>query len=107
MGFSGMIPFSRKGPLAPERVGCPRLAEPSVDGTVMVSEATPSDQRGARSMGGITIEFDDPVQDDPCPCCGGRTTRLTRFVYSNSDAHAVYYASFSDKHPDRWVSVAV
>jgi len=58
-------------------------------------------------MGGITIEFEDPVQDDPCPCCGGRTTRLTRFVYLNGDAHAVYYASFSDKHPDRWVSVAV
>src|SRR5262249_1670878 len=33
--------------------------------------------------------------------------RLTRFVYSDGDAHAVYYAAFSDNHPDRIVSVVV
>jgi hypothetical protein len=58
-------------------------------------------------MGSITIEFADRVEGDPCQCCGGKTTRLTRFVYSDGDAHAVYYAAFSDKHRDRWVSVAI
>jgi hypothetical protein len=58
-------------------------------------------------MGAITIELEEPVQGDPCPCCGGRTTNLTRFVYSDGDAYAVYYAAFSDNHPNRRVSVAV
>jgi hypothetical protein len=58
-------------------------------------------------MGRITIEFDEPSVGDPCECCGGRTTWLTRFVYSDGDAKAVYYASYSDKHPDRSVSIAI
>jgi hypothetical protein len=57
-------------------------------------------------MGVITFEFADRI-DEPCSCCGGRTTRLTRFVYSDGDAHAVYYASFSDNHPERTVSVVL
>jgi hypothetical protein len=55
----------------------------------------------------ITIEFADRIDGDPCPCCGGKTTRLTRFVYCDGDAHGVYYASFSDKHTERIVSVAL
>jgi hypothetical protein len=58
-------------------------------------------------MGVITIECADRIDGGRCPCCGGKTTRLTRFVYSNGDAHAVYYAAFSDNHPDRQVSVIV
>jgi hypothetical protein len=58
-------------------------------------------------MGVISIEFADKVEGEPCPCCGGRTTHLTRFVYSNEEAHAVYYAAFSDKHEERMVSVLV
>ena len=59
------------------------------------------------NMSRLTFEFSKPTIDPPCVCCGGRTTRLTRFVYRDGDAHAVYYASYSDKHPDRWVSVAI
>jgi hypothetical protein len=55
----------------------------------------------------LRIEFEKPVQDDPCSCCGGRTTRLTRFVYLDDHAHAVYYGSFSDMHPDQGVNVAI
>jgi hypothetical protein len=58
-------------------------------------------------MGKLTIEFADAVRGEPCPCCGGRTTRLTRFVYCDGDAHGVYYAAYSNKHSDRAVSVAV
>src|SRR5262245_18941125 len=58
-------------------------------------------------MGAITIECDQRTDGDPCPCCGGRTTTLTRFVYSNGAAHAVYYAAFSDNHPGQWVSALV
>jgi hypothetical protein len=58
-------------------------------------------------MGVITIEFAEIIAGDPCPCCGGRTTRLTRFVYSDGDAHAVYYAAFSDKHTERVLSALV
>ena len=55
----------------------------------------------------LTIEFEPPVVGDPCECCGGRTTRLTRFVYWQGDAYAVYYAMFSDNHPERYVSALI
>ena len=59
-------------------------------------------------MGAISIEFADRNEDpEPCPCCGGTTTRLTRFVYSNGDAHAVYYAQYSDTHPHKWVGALI
>jgi hypothetical protein len=58
-------------------------------------------------MGIITIELEEPVEGEPCPCCGGRTTRLTRYVYSDGDAYAIYYAAFSNNHPDRLVSVVL
>jgi hypothetical protein len=32
---------------------------------------------------------------------------VTRFVYRDGDAYAVYYAAFSDNHPDRVVSMVV
>jgi hypothetical protein len=54
----------------------------------------------------LRIEFEPPTTE-PCSCCGGRTTRLTRFVYRDRDAYAVYYAMFSDNHPQRYVSVLV
>ena len=54
----------------------------------------------------ITIEFGEP-QVSSCDCCGGVTTRLTRFVYRDGDAYAVYYAAFSDNHPERYVSLIV
>jgi len=55
----------------------------------------------------ITIEFEPPAEAAPCECCGGTTTSLTRFVYRDGDARAVYYARFSDNHPDGLVIAAV
>ncbi len=56
----------------------------------------------------LTIEFEPPAIDaKPCECCGGFTTRLTRFVLNDGNAYAVYYAMFSDNHPDGYVSVLI
>lgn len=55
----------------------------------------------------LRIEFNEPTSSGPCECCGGVTTLLTRFVYRGGDAHAIYYARFSDNHEDRIVKAAV
>lgn len=50
----------------------------------------------------LEIEFEEP-STFTCECCGGITSRLTRFVYQDDDAFAVYYALFSDGHRDNGV----
>jgi len=54
-----------------------------------------------------TIEFETTNESEACECCGGRTTALTRFVYCDGDAYAIYYARFSNNHPDRVVVATV
>jgi|SRR6185295_11531654 len=49
----------------------------------------------------------DPPKTKHCDCCGGLTTTLTRWVYLDGNAAAVYFASFSDNHPDRLVKMVV
>jgi hypothetical protein len=55
----------------------------------------------------LSIEFEPPNQSEPCECCGGLTTSLTRFVYNGNDAYAVYYAKFSNNHPERVVVATI
>jgi hypothetical protein len=55
----------------------------------------------------LTFEFEPPSNSGPCECCGGQTTSLTRFVYKDGDAHAVYFARFSDNHAERLVLATV
>lgn len=55
----------------------------------------------------IEIEFEPPHESEPCECCGFPSTSLTRFVRRDGDAYAVYYARFSEGHPDRIVKAAV
>jgi len=50
----------------------------------------------------IKIEFEKP-NITTCECCGGKTVRLTRFVYQDDDAFAVYYILFTDGHEDKVV----
>ena len=50
------------------------------------------------------IEFAEPSYST-CDCCGGTTTRLTRFVTREGNAFAVYFANFSNNHSERYVSV--
>jgi hypothetical protein len=54
----------------------------------------------------LSIEYEPPRDQGPCPCCGGRTVSLTRFVYKSGNAHAVYLATYSDNHPQKLVSIA-
>lgn len=51
----------------------------------------------------IKIEFEPPTES-VCECCGNTTVRLTRFVYQDGDAHAVYYAQFTKGHRQKRVS---
>jgi hypothetical protein len=48
----------------------------------------------------IEIEFETP-EKETCECCGSESTRLTRFVYQDDDAFAVYYAKFTEGHDDK------
>jgi hypothetical protein len=52
----------------------------------------------------LEIEFATPAVKT-CECCGGATTTLTRYVTIDDRAQAVYFASFSDNHPEQVVSV--
>jgi hypothetical protein len=55
----------------------------------------------------LSFEFEPPKETEPCSCCGGRTTTLTRFIYKDGDAYAVYYVRYSDNHPERTVLATV
>jgi hypothetical protein len=55
----------------------------------------------------LNIETTAPPKTGPCPCCGRMGTSLTRFVYRDGDAYAIYYARFSEDHPDRHAIAAV
>ena len=55
----------------------------------------------------LSAEFEPPKDSQRCACCGGLTTQLTRFVYRDGDAYAIYLAQFSNNHPDRVVLATV
>ena len=48
----------------------------------------------------IKIEFEKPNLET-CDCCGNETTTLTRFVYKDDDAFAIYYIKFTKDHGER------
>lgn len=48
----------------------------------------------------LSFEFEPPNESGTCPCCGGRTTALTRYVFKDGDAYAIYYVRFSNNHPE-------
>ena len=54
----------------------------------------------------IEIECEPATYYD-CDCCGGVTTPLTRFLYLDDEAHAIYYAGFTDAHTDREVQLLI
>jgi hypothetical protein len=54
----------------------------------------------------LTFECEDPNRSR-CDCCGGVTVSLTRFVYEDGDAYAIYYARFGEQHDPRVVEAVV
>lgn len=44
---------------------------------------------------------------DACDCCGGQRTRLTGVVLEGEVPQGVYYATFTEKHPERRVEAVV
>jgi hypothetical protein len=54
----------------------------------------------------LTFEFKAP-NSAKCECCGGITTALTRFVYQDGAAYAIYYARFGVTHEPRVVEAVV
>jgi hypothetical protein len=49
----------------------------------------------------IEIEFEEPHILE-CECCGKPVKRLTRFVYQDGDAFAVYSAQFTPSHEEKY-----
>ncbi|WP_417941723.1 hypothetical protein [Flavobacterium sp. RS13.1] len=49
----------------------------------------------------IRIEFEEPVIE-LCDCCENETVKLTRFVYKDEDAFAIYYLKFTKGHEDKY-----
>lgn len=48
----------------------------------------------------IRIEFEEPDKEI-CNCCNNEIIRLTRFVYKDQDAFAIYYLKFTKGHEDK------
>ncbi|WP_144283022.1 hypothetical protein [Chryseobacterium echinoideorum] len=48
----------------------------------------------------LKIEFEEPNYE-LCECCGNTTIKLTRFVYEDENAFAIYYISFTKGHSDK------
>lgn len=48
----------------------------------------------------LEIEFEDPISEI-CDCCGNEIVRLTRFVYKNNNAFAIYYITFTKNHSEK------
>ncbi len=44
--------------------------------------------------------------EHPCSCCGGTTRTVWGYVYSDGEAHAVYYATWTEQHPEHDLSFA-
>jgi hypothetical protein len=54
----------------------------------------------------LTFEFAEPSRHH-CECCGGVTVALTRFVFEDNSAYAVYYARFGEMHEPRVVEAVI
>ncbi len=42
-----------------------------------------------------------------CDCCDGLSVRLTRFVYRDGDAYAIYYSAYTNAHPGKELAMLV
>jgi hypothetical protein len=57
-------------------------------------------------MSELNIVFAEP-KVEPCGCCEGKTTQLTRVVKRDGVPCALYYAMFTETHPEKHVVAIV
>ncbi len=57
-------------------------------------------------MADLSIELGEEARTC-CDCCGKESTTVHGFVYRDGDAYAVYYAGWSDGHPERGITLAI
>lgn len=54
-----------------------------------------------------SLETGPEEEGAACDCCGKRSSTVHGFVYRNGDAFAIYYAGWSERHPERGVTMAI
>jgi len=58
-------------------------------------------------MNTLRLEPGELREAAACDCCGAQSCTTFGFVYRDDDAHAVYYAGWSNGHPGRGVSLVI
>lgn len=55
----------------------------------------------------VSLEPGKDEQAHRCHCCGEPGSTEHGFIYQDGSAHGVYYAAWSEGHPERGVSLAI
>jgi hypothetical protein len=55
----------------------------------------------------LRLEIGEGAEGEPCVCCGVASITAHGFLYRNGDAHAIYYAGWSVRHPEHGVTMAI
>lgn len=55
----------------------------------------------------LEIELGNDGPTTRCECCGATSRTVHGFIYDRGDARAVYYAGWSEGHPDDGVTMAI
>lgn len=55
----------------------------------------------------LQLEAGESDRPTRCECCGRVSRTVHGFVYKDGDAYAIYYAGWSEGHPERGVTMAV
>ena len=58
-------------------------------------------------MGEIEIELGERAEPHPCACCGRVSHTVWGYVHRNGVPTAVYYAGWSEGHPDNGVKFVI
>jgi hypothetical protein len=61
-------------------------------------------------VGVIRIEPEDPVNENPCPTCGGTNRLMHGYVYDDEYAHGIYFLEWCDgDHPHQtgWLTIGL
>jgi hypothetical protein len=65
------------------------------------------DNKGVPAMTTLRLEMGEHREGDSCEHCGAKSRTAHGFVYRNNDAYGIYYAGWSEGHPEQGVSLAI